>query len=195
MCTIGSTTLRCKHCWKLFTSPASLLSCCSCHVGWCSLANCDCCHGRRHSSTVMTPPLGHQRDWHGSFGGSRWRRMMWWWCFESPLFFQCCQFSILIIGSYWRRVIQILSGWKNITKICLSNPSPLNVGINTSDWKTSKSIPNSACVGTCVSIVGYVGRALPPSHDIDHQPWYEPCPMSPIRMETMATMGKIHRFH
>ena len=31
------------------------------------------------------------------------------------------------------RVVQILSGRKNVTKICLSNPSPLNVGINTFD--------------------------------------------------------------
>ena len=31
------------------------------------------------------------------------------------------------------RVVQILSGQKNVTKICLSNPSPLNVGINTFD--------------------------------------------------------------
>ena len=45
---------------------------------------------------------------------------------------------------------------EKVTKVCLSNPSPLNVGINTFDWKSSKSIPNSACVGTCVSIVGYV---------------------------------------
>ena len=31
------------------------------------------------------------------------------------------------------RVVQILSGWKNVTKICLSNPIPLNVGINNFD--------------------------------------------------------------